>query len=164
MNWCSPSMIDMISFLHRFRPSGELKQRRRRQRRKLLVKSEFILFQNSSLIFHVVQFFQYWLIFLESNSTEMYPSLKDELENRCLVTRPQQNLKIGRFTSWSCTDGKEMWPKNCAECAKLLFCLSEHITIFSSVLVVFAIKKANSGEKSKLAERRFIHPLFLSSV
>lgn len=68
----------------------------------------------------------------------MYPSLKDELENRCLVTRPQQNLKIGRFTSWSCTDGKEMRPKNCAECAKLLFCLSKHITIFSSVLVVFA--------------------------
>lgn len=158
-------MIDMIAFLHRFRPSGELKQRRRR--RKLLVKSEFILFQNSSLIFHVVQFFEYWLIFLESNSTEMYPSLKNELENRCLLSRPQQNLKIGRFTSWSCTDGKEMWPKNCAEWAKLLFCLSKHITIlvpFSSSLLSFLIKKANSGEKSKLVERRFIHPLFLSSV
>lgn len=98
----------------------------------------------------------------------MYPSLKDELENHCLVSRPQQNLKIGRFTSLSCTDGKEMWPKNCAECAKFLFCLSKHIAIFivpfSSSLLSFLIKKANSSEKSKLVEGRFIHPLFLSSV
>ena len=161
-------MIDMIPFLHRFRPSGELKQRRLRQRRKLLVKSEFILFQNSSLIFHVVQFFQYWLIFLESNSTEMYPSLKDELENRCLVTRPQQNLKIGRFTSWSCTDGKEMWPKNwmlnVQSCCFAYLNTLLFLVPFSSSLPSFLIKKANSGEKSKLVERRFIHPLFPSSV
>lgn len=160
-------MIDMISFLHRFRPSGELKQRRLRQRRKLLVKSEFILFQNSSLIFHVVQFFQYWLIFLESNSTEMYPSLKDELENRCLMSRPQQTWKLagsrrGRVPMAKKCDQKIVL--NVQSCCFAYLNTLLFLVTFSSSLPSFLIKKANSGEKSKLVERRFIHPLFLSSV
>ena len=157
----------MIPFLHRFRPSGELKQRRRRQRRKLLVKSEFILFQNSSLIFHVVQFFQYWLIFLESNSTEMYPSLKDELENRCLMSRPQQTWKLagsrrGRVPMAKKCDQKIVL--NVQSCCFAYLNTLLFLVPFSSSLPSFLIKKANSGEKSKLVERRFIHPLFLSSV
>lgn len=160
-------MIDMIPFLHRFRPSGELKQRRLRQRRKLLVKSEFILFQNSSLIFHVVQFFQYWLIFLESNSTEMYPSLKDELENRCLMSRPQQTWKLagsrrGRVPMAKKCDQKIVL--NVQSCCFAYLNTLLFLVPFSSSLPSFLIKKANSGEKSKLVERRLIHPLFLSSV
>ena len=158
----------MIAFLHRFRPSGELKRRRRRrQRRKLLVKSEFILFQNSSLIFHVVQFFQYWLIFLESNCTEMYPSLKDELENRCLMSRPQQTWKLagsrrGRVPMAKKCDQKIVL--NVQSCCFAYLNTLLFLVPFSSSLPSFLIKKANSGEKSKLVERRFIHPLLPSSV
>ena len=158
----------MIPFLHRFRPSGELKQGRRRQRRKLLVKSEFILFQNSSLIFHVLQFFQYWLIFfLESNSTEMYSGLKDELENRCLMSRPQQTWKLagsrrGRVPMAKKCDQKIVL--NVQSCCFAYLNTLLFLVPFSSSLPSFLIKKANSGEKSKLVERRFIHPFFLSSV
>ena len=122
-------MIGMIPFLHLFRPSGELKQRRRRQRRKLLVKSEFILFQNSSLIFHVVgvEFYRNVSKFKRRIRKPLScVTSSTKLENRqfhvVVVYRWQRNVT----------------KKLNAECAKLLFCLSKHITIFSYVLVVFA--------------------------
>ena len=42
-------------------------QRWRRRQLKRLLKSEFTLFRNSSLLFHVVQLVKYWWIFMELN-------------------------------------------------------------------------------------------------
>ena len=39
-------------------------------------ESEFTLSQNSSLLFHGVQFGKFWRIFLELNSKRLYLSLK----------------------------------------------------------------------------------------
>ena len=43
-------------------------RRWRRRQLKRLLKSEFTLFRNSSLLFHVVQLVKYWWIFMELNS------------------------------------------------------------------------------------------------
>ena len=56
------------------------KQWRRRRWRKCLFKSEFMLFQNLSVLFHGVQFVKCWQIFLQLNSKGLYLSLKKELE------------------------------------------------------------------------------------
>ena len=50
----------------------ELKQVRRERRRKGHLKSEFALFQTSSLLFHFIQFVNCWRIFLELNSKGLY--------------------------------------------------------------------------------------------
>ena len=42
---------------------------------------EFMLFQNSSLLFQVVQLFKCWRIFLEMSSKGLYQSFNKELEN-----------------------------------------------------------------------------------
>ena len=50
-----------------------------------LLKRELKLFQNSSLLLHVVQFVKCWSTFLEMNCKGLYLCLRKELQNRCLV-------------------------------------------------------------------------------
>ena len=64
------------------------------------IESESALFQNSSFLFHVVQFVRCWWYFLELNSEGLYLSLLLELENRCLVflslLKNRWNLDVSR--------------------------------------------------------------------
>ena len=70
-------------------PLLEAPRWRRRQLKRLL-KSEFTLFRNSSLLFHVVQLVKYWWIL-------WYWILKDCLENRCLEFTPSRKREIWQF-------------------------------------------------------------------
>ena len=66
--------------------------------------SNFIAFIPAPLICQMLAIFQ------ELNSKGMYLSSLKQKENRCLCSRPPKNVK---FTSVSCSDGKEMYKKTC---------------------------------------------------
>ena len=89
----------------------ELRQLRRRRKRKRHVKNEFALFQSSSLLFHLPQFVKCWRIFLELNSKGLYPSSEKEKRKSlsCVHVLHARNEKLGSFTSQSCNDGKERY-------------------------------------------------------
>ena len=66
-------------------PRGQRRRQRRRRWWNRLLKREFTLLKNLSLLFHVVQFVKCWCIFLEMNCNGLYLCLRKELQNRCLV-------------------------------------------------------------------------------
>ena len=65
-------------------------------------KSTFTLFQTSSPLFFFGQFAKCRRIILGLNSKGFYQIL--EQENRCLVFTYPIKLKLGRFTSYSCSE------------------------------------------------------------
>ena len=72
------------------------------------LKSEFALFQNSSLLFPLTQFHlsNVTNFFLELNAIRLNisPQKEKEKENHC-----QLNMKLGHFTSLLCNNGREVW-------------------------------------------------------
>ena len=89
--------------------------------RKRLLKSEFALFQNSSLLLRGFQFVLRWRIFRELNSRALYVSLKKNLKSAVLCSSPPENVNLGNFTSWSCNNGTWMYRRAWGTC-KVLFC------------------------------------------
>ena len=82
----------------------ELKQRRRRLRKRHL-KSEIALLQTLSRLSHLVQFIKYWQFSLELNSKRLYQRSGKEKETVVVLSsRLPQNVKLGIFTSESCSD------------------------------------------------------------
>ena len=74
----------------------ELKQQRQRWLRKRHLKSEVVLLQNLSRLFHLIQFVKSWQCFLWLNSARLYPSSGKGKESHCLV------FTSSIFMSWSC--------------------------------------------------------------
>ena len=81
------------------------KQHRRRRLRKRHLKSEFALLQTLLRLFHLVQFVKSWQFVLELNSKRLVSKFrKRKRKSLSCVHRPQQNVKLGTLTSWSCSE------------------------------------------------------------
>ena len=90
----------------------ELKQQRRRRERKLHLKCALALFQTSSLLFHLVHFFNCLRTFLELNSKGLFVSLEKEKENRRLASvHVVHKINVKLLTSKLCSAAKEMYKK-----------------------------------------------------
>ena len=63
----------------------ELKQQRRRRLLKRHLKSEVVLLETLSRLFHLVYRVKCWQVFLELNAKGLYQSSGREKEHRCLV-------------------------------------------------------------------------------
>ena len=82
----------------------------RRRLRKRHLKSEVALLQTLSRLLHLAQFVQMLeYFFLELNSEDCIEVQEKKKKVVVLCSRPPQNVKVGIFTSWSCSDGKEMY-------------------------------------------------------
>ena len=102
--------------------SSQLKQQRRRRVRKRHLKSEFALPQTLSRLFHLVSFVKYW-------SWVLKDYIKVQVKKGQFPS--STNRKIRHFTSYSRSDGKEMYKKRDTP-AKLLFCKSKPIAFCRS--------------------------------
>ena len=96
--------------------SRELMQQRRRRLRRRHLKSEFTLPQSLSRLFHLVQCVECCNFFLELNPSRLSRSAGNENKVVVLCSSPPQNMKLGIFTSKSCSDGKEMYKKAWCTC------------------------------------------------
>ena len=85
-------------------------------------KSEFVLSQTLSLVFHLVQFFKCWQLWEKKNKVVFF----------CL--RPPLNVKQGIFMSLSCSDGEEMYKKAWCAC-KVVVLLIKSIAFWPFLLL-----------------------------
>ena len=84
-----------------------IKQQRRRRLRKRHLKNEYALLQTLLRFLDLVQFVNCCHFFLELNI-----ELKGKKRKIAfLCSRPRQHVKLGIFTSQSCSDGKRMLKK-----------------------------------------------------
>ena len=81
----------------------QLKQPRRRRQRKRHQKCDFVPFQNSLLIFCLLQFVKCWRIFLELNSWRPYHSSEKEKGNcRFVITSSRKPSDDGKKRKNAC--------------------------------------------------------------
>ena len=89
----------------------EPKQQRRWQLRKRHLKSEVLLLQTWSRLFHFVQFIKFWQFCLELNSKRLYRRWGKEKESLCLVLQKTWKEAFSRrshaVTAKKCT--KKVW-------------------------------------------------------
>ena len=97
-------LMKLIVFLSFSLPSASLdlkvpiREKRRRWRLpKRHSKSEFVLLQTLSGLFHLVQFAKCGQFFLELNSKRLYQSSGKEKESRCFVFTSSTKLEIRHF-------------------------------------------------------------------
>ena len=98
----------------------ELKQQRRRRLLKRHLKSKFAKIQTLSRLFHLVEF-KIWHIFQDLNSYRLFKIQEKKKKVVLLCSRSPTNVKLGTFTSLSCSDGKEMYKKGVKARAKFCF-------------------------------------------
>ena len=80
--------------------------------RKDHLKSEFALFQISSLLFHFIHFVNCWRIFLELNSKGLYLIWAKEQENCCLIFMSPKFVKTKFHVPPSLHALKDWWDKS----------------------------------------------------
>ena len=100
----------------------------------------------------------------ELNSKGLYLSIKKNLTNRCLCSRPAENVKYGRFTSWSCNDGKEVSKKSVTHVQRRcfsnpnlsLFCRTRRRCCRGRQSLSFLVTGPRSCKPRRIAEGRKI--------
>ena len=103
-------------------PRGQRRRQRRRRWWNRLLKREFTLFKNLSLLFHVVQFVKCWCIFLEMNCNRLYLCLRKELQNRCLVFKYSTKREFRQFHVEVAQRRQRNVQRRVIHVADLLFC------------------------------------------
>ena len=141
---------------HFLEPQREQQLRRRLQKSHL--KSEFMLLQTLSRLFHFVQFHKLWRIFLEINSKGLYQSSGKGKENRFLMFTSHTKRETRPFhvvsratTAKKCTKKRDaranvMHVQSCLANLNLLFFCSRRRCLSSLSLVLRTIAHKLRGD------------------
>ena len=105
------------------------KQRRRGRLQKRYLKSNFVLLQNLSRLFHFVQFFKCWHFFWSWILKGWKRSSRKEKENCCLLLTSSKKRKIWHFHVVVVQWRQRSVQEKCDSGAKLLFCQSKPIAL-----------------------------------